>query len=72
MDREMCLWRTACVRSVHETMVPEAADFPHELALAKPAAHDEFAFDRFINGLFGDPYDGRPVQGVQGVSSLSI
>jgi hypothetical protein len=45
------LWKKAIIHSVHETTVPEAEVFPQELALAKPVAHDEFAMDRFFNGL---------------------
>jgi len=33
--------------------VREAAVFPQKLALAKPVAHDNFAFIQVFNGLFG-------------------
>jgi len=41
----------ASIHSAHETRGLEAAVFPQELALAKPVAHDEFAFDQFFNVL---------------------
>jgi hypothetical protein len=38
------------IPSVHETTVWKAPVFTQELALAKPVAHDEFAFDQVFNG----------------------
>jgi hypothetical protein len=44
------LLKKASIHSVHEMTVLEAAVFPQELALAKPVAHEEFAFDQFSTG----------------------
>ncbi len=53
------LLKKASIHSVHETRVLEAAVFLQELALAKPVAHDEFAFDQLFNGLLEE---GRGVR----------